>query len=295
MKRRSRSKSSKGAKNYQGTEEKGEQAEMDQMALFPTKVPWMPSTPSTRVTKKIEAGSGSGAVEEPGQALQQPVTNLAPDAPLSAEEEKKLEHLKALQGMGMELSSSMEELLKDLMRRQQATVANKSLTHGHLNRLTRLKTQVLAVGKKLTALDAEWQNFVQQTMQKMKHHVAMYQQCRGDLLEQYNSKYEELRAMRQEISTASQSLLDQHLEVPTVLEPAVIGEQMAELESVINVENFQEQVDLTMEMEEDEVADPLKAAPIKTKGSPKSFKGFRSSPSPTKVANQTLKPKKDKE
>ena len=52
-KRRSRSKSAHGAASYKGNKtSKGKQEEASDWTIFPDKVPWVPTTPSTRLTRK---------------------------------------------------------------------------------------------------------------------------------------------------------------------------------------------------------------------------------------------------
>ena len=58
-------------------------------------------------------------------------------------------------------------------------------THGHLNKLTRLKTQVSTAGKKIVALDQEWTKFKDATVAQIRKHAQLYQQCRADLLESF--------------------------------------------------------------------------------------------------------------
>ena len=287
-KRRSRSKSARGATSYKGANNKGQQEEQVDWSLFPEKVPWIPTTPSTRIVRKPEMMDGHGAeAQHPSQSTL--VTPL--EAALTSEEERKLEHLKGLQEMGMELTRQMQSQLEQLTAKQQANQATKSLTHGHLNRLNKLKSQVTAAGKKIQDLDAEWKAFMEKTVQKVRQRAMMFQQCRGDLLENYNAKIQELRQIKQEVSLASQSLLENQWAAPTIQEAPMIAEQLAELDQVIDVETFTGHVDLTGDMEEDEISENDLPTQPRVKGSPKVPKSFRASQSPTKVATQHLKPK----
>ena len=268
---------------------------MDEWSIFPDKVPWIPSTPSTRTAKKNDQAEETVAKNEQMQQGPQLASNQLSEATLSPAEEKKLEHMRGLQEMGVDLPEQMQQQLETLVAKQQATLANRSLTHSHLNRLNRLKAQVTAAAKKLTELDAEWKSFMGVTLQKVKQHSEMYQQCRGDLLENYNAKVEELRRHKQEINAASQSLLGQQWSEPETIQQPPIAEQLDQLREIVDVEALEDHVDLTADMEDEETEDAIPSQ-MSGKTNNRPLKGFRAAQSPTKVATQHLKQKvKEKE
>ena len=165
--------------------------------------------------------------------------------------------------------------------------------HSHLNRLNKIRSQVTTAGKKILNLDSEWKVFIEQTIQKVRRHALMFQQCRGDILEIYDGKMQELRQTRQEVSMGSQYLLEQKWTAPTLPEARNLADQLAELEGVIDIEGLGDQIDLTeesMEMDEDQAEETTFNA-TKIKHSPKVPKGFKAAQSPTKVATQRLKTK----
>ena len=98
----------------------------------------------------------------------------------------------------------------------EATVgsAAKSITHGYINKLNKLKSQVSTACRKIQQLDKEWETFVEATLQKIRQHAQLFQQCRSDLLEAYNLKLGELNALKQEMSSASISMLGETM-MPT--------------------------------------------------------------------------------
>ena len=85
---------------------------------------------------------------------------------------------------------------------------SKALSHGHLNKLTKIRSQISAQAKKISTLDKEWENSVQRTMEKINNHALLYQQCRGEMLEAYNLKLADLRKLKYELNLALQSLPD---------------------------------------------------------------------------------------
>ena len=99
-----------------------------------------------------------GAVPKELQGEQQLVKPSAQETSvetLTPEEEKILEHLKDLQGMGMTLPPHLEQQTDDLLAKQQLVSAAKSITHGHIKKLNKLKSQVSTAGRKVQQLDEE--------------------------------------------------------------------------------------------------------------------------------------------
>eukprot|EP00435_Cladocopium_sp_Y103_P017013 s1038_g4.t1 len=246
-------------------------------------------------TRKTETSSGAGGDEPKG--TQPPVqTKSDPgETPLTAEQEKTLEHLQGLQSVGVQLTEAMVQQLQELSARQSAQVASKSLTHGHLNRLNKIKNQIQTAGKKITDLDGEWAIFIDKTMSKVREHARLYQEYRADLLEAYNPKMQDFQLLKEEVSEASKSMLGQTWMAPTIPEPPNTALQMEAVQEVIDVEGQVGQIDLTEDMEEDEMEEQKMPDGNIVKQSPNRPKSFRASTSPLKVANQTLKIKQDKE
>eukprot|EP00435_Cladocopium_sp_Y103_P059211 s338_g21.t1 len=282
------------AKNrYQGADHKSDQAEVPDWSIFPREAPWIPTTPAARSARKVETADGPGVKELQNAQPVVPPTSAQGEITLTAEEEKMLEHLVGVQKMGMELTDSMTRQLESLKSRQ-AVASVKPLTHGHLNRLNKVKSQVNAAGKKIVDLDKEWASFMETTMNKVREHAALYQGRRSDLLETYNTKLADLNALKQEMSEASRTMLGQPLMEIEIPEQPDLAEQMQAMQEVIDVESQVGAVDLTEDMEEDEMENDQPSALRKM--ATKAEKSFRASSSPLKVANQTLKIKaKEKE
>jgi len=291
-KRRSRSKSAKATSYRNPEQNKVSEEGVKDWSVFPGNAPWIPSTPSGRaVNKKTDQSDGAGAKESMvDQSVIQPASSQAAAETLSPEEEKILEHLKGLKSAGIDLTEQMEQQQQKLIAKQQAAAASKALTHGHLNRLTKLKTQVTTAADKVTKLDREWKAFVEATTQKVHQHAELFQKCRSDLLEAYNMKLAEFHALKQEMSSASMSMLGPATAGQMIPEEPNVGEQLRDLEEVILVEGSVGEVDLTDDMDDVEDMGPMGFGP-QSKASPKLHKQFRGATSPTKVAQQHLKPK----
>ena len=235
--RRSRSKSARkkgqSTQDYKATEKVSQEA--DSWAVFPDKLPWISSTPASRANNRkaeIEV-----SMEKP---LGLPPAPILPPAPsveepmgLTAEEEKLLQHLRGIQAMEMDLTESMASKLEELAMREAKVQSSKTLTHGHLNKLNKLKSQMAAAAKKIKDLDGEWMAFVNTTLTKIRQHGEMFQNCRADLMEQYNAKIQELAAVKQEMKMASQSLLGPQWTEPFIPEAPDLEQQLATLQETM--------------------------------------------------------------
>jgi hypothetical protein len=231
-----------------------------------------------------------------------PLPKEVEEESLSAEEQKLLEYLRGLSGMGMDLLQQMSQQLKELEQKEQRVLSAKALSHGHLNRLSRLKNQVSGAAKRIKDLDAEWNAFMERTMARVKEHAALFQGCRSDLLEVYNQKLQELHALKEEVSVASRSLVNQPALDFSVEEMPALPSQMAEIQmclqdggAVSHAGEIIEPVDLTEPMEEEELMEEQpdrKEGEIRTEST--ALKPFRSVASPTGVAKSHLKSKTDK-
>lgn len=272
------------------------------LAMFPGRVPWVQSTPSrstayrtdTPAAREVELSLPPQPVLPPPP----PILKEEGDEPLSSEEMKLLEHLRGLQEMKIALPEEMSVKMQSLVQREQRQASAKALSHGHLNRLNKLRAQATNAGKKVRDLDAEWDSFVAKTNEKVRQHAMLFQECRANLLEIYNQKLKELQQAKEEVSIASQSLLEQQqAELPTMFEQPDVQQQLQDLQmNFAEGGRIGEAIDLTDAAMEDEVellADGSDG--MASKASPKAMRPFRSAASPSGVAKTHLKPKESKE
>ena len=291
---RSRSKSRKAKSSKQKASTKEEATTKETMAVFPEKVPWITSTPTSRLqTKMTDSTSGQAKEADPPQQSGAPSAQGAEVVvSLTEEEAQVLQSLRSLQTMKMQLTPEMEHQLECLQTKEAQVTSSKALTHGHLNRLHKLKNQVSASAQKIVNLDSEWKAFVNRTMSKVKEHALLYQQCRADLMEAHNQKRSELMAVKDELSTASKSLLGQAQAIVEVPDMPDVAEAMQAFQDVISEEGTVGAIDLTDEMEEDEGFTETET--VGSKGKPaRQPRPFRGATSPTKVASLHLKVKSD--
>eukprot|EP00435_Cladocopium_sp_Y103_P031865 s2553_g8.t1 len=293
VKRRSRSKSAAKKKDQKG--QQGHQPAAEEWQVFPDKVPWIASTPATRhgqVSVSAETPLGNQKKETFSlQSLQNPPSTIAKEEGFTEEEKKVLAHLRGLQSMNVPLPEDLQAQAGLLEAKEKEQIAAKALSHGHLNKLTKIKSQVNAQAKKIEALDREWAGFAQKISEKVAHHASMYQACRQDMLETYNGKLEEMRKLKLELSQASRSLLDQDGEMPEFAEPAHITEQLQAMQAALTAAGTVDVVDLIDEGDSEmEIMDP----PSETSkdGRPAGKTSFRGASSPQKVAQNHLKVKK---
>jgi hypothetical protein len=93
-------------------------------------------------------------------------------------------------------------------------------------------------------------------------------------------KLAELHALKQEMSSASMSMLGPATAGQMIPEEPNVGEQLRDLEEVILVEGSVGEVDLTNDMDDVEEMGPMGFGP-QSKASPKLHKQFRGATSPT--------------
>lgn len=127
VKRRSRSKS-KGAKQQEQQTQKDKVSE--EWQVFPTRVPWIPSTPATRhVNKQTETPMGAQVQE--ASVIAQPPHPLpalsSKEESLTEAEKKKLTHLRGLKTMDVELPMELEEQLTILEEKEKEANNSKAL------------------------------------------------------------------------------------------------------------------------------------------------------------------------
>eukprot|EP00438_Fugacium_kawagutii_P003585 Skav221593 [mRNA] locus=scaffold1698:289440:290564:+ [translate_table: standard] len=284
-----------------GTKDK-ENKEQEPWHIFPSRVPWVATTPQSRV----HAVKEQELVAEDRQLPPNPVLPAPPlpkpeAAPptghLSEDELETLKHFRALKDLGS-LPEVLNAQMMELEQRQQQTATLKTLNHGHLNKLHRVRNQVQALVRRIGVVDEEWKSFIHEVTNKVHLHAQQFQAHRGDLLESLNTKLKELEAVKREVTTASQQLMGQ---VPTVdpqIEDVQLQEQLEQFHQLTStlgmvptplVEVSEEEVD----MEEDEELEPdtpREEKPAKTR-SHLAPAPFRTAGSPGKVAQHNLKGK----
>ena len=272
--------------------------------LFVEKVPWIATTPSRTAASVLRtdqhqqsAPAESGMAPQSVQPPAGPQLKESVEDNLSAEEKKLLENLRGIQGV-LALPEQLQVQFQELEQKEQRALAAKTLSHGHLNKLNKLKTQVAAGAKRVQDMDQEWRLFMSRTLEKVRQHALLYQQARADLLEAYNYKVQELETVKAEVSQASQSLVSQPWMQPLVETIPEVRDQMEELQKAFSegglvsplvdlTDHSVEEVGADAEMEED-------AKTLTRKASPLAMKPFRSATSPSGVAKTHLKIKDSK-
>lgn len=270
--------------------------------IFSGRAPWIPTTPRTRLVTK----SSEPPQEEEGQGgglPPQPVMPPPPSAPqskegLKADEAKLLTHIRALGNLGCDLPFDLQQQMAALEEREKESAP--VLSHGHLNKLRKLQTQLQTLAKRVAQADTEWQDFQKKVLQKLQDHAGWYQEYRMGILDQYNQKATELELARREVSQASQILAEQVNQAPQLPPPAdTVGDVnriAAAAASAVpcialdDAEEDDEMDEIEPQDEEDEM-DEVNQAKNRTGRRPIRPQAFSSNRSPTKVAQAHLKPK----
>eukprot|EP00438_Fugacium_kawagutii_P028839 Skav229823 [mRNA] locus=scaffold2672:85924:87229:- [translate_table: standard] len=271
--------------------------------LFADKMPWVPSTPQTRVTSIRDKEEEDDKPLPPPPVLPAPpiaATGSSPLGqvePLTEEEGLMLKHLKGLQGLNA-LPDLLAQQLHQLEVRQQATMEIKSLNHGHLNRLHRARNQVTSLTKRISGLDMEWKQFIATAMERMQWHSTHYHNHRSDLMESLNRKLLELEQVKKEVQEASQSLMGQIVGVDDAIEHPPAQEDLTKFHDLAHM--LHQASDASIQLLDNDMEEELKpASPVSDKENPPKKHviapaPFRSPGSPGKVATSHLKPNKDR-
>lgn len=204
-------------------------------------------------------------------------------SPPAADQAKLLEHLRGLrQGMGT-LPPELEQKLRDLEDKMGG--ADTKLNHGHLNKMQKVQKQVTGITEKIRKLDQDWQTFVAQVEERFHKHKGLFLETRAKLVLAHRQKLDELATIKEEISRASQSLMNaQTTEELDVLD-IEDKELMESLQSAaMPLEGLDDYPDMDVEEGETE-------APTRSTVGP--FRRGAVATSPTKVAKEHLKPKEN--
>lgn len=295
------------------TADKKEDAGKEEWNIFAEKPPWIPSTPAGRMTALREEAEKDTKPPMPPQPVlpPPPATNPAPVLPkqeangLSQDELQLLTHLRGLQALG-HLSEEFAQMMAKLEQKNSEASATRALSHAHLNRLNRARSQVQNLAKKVATADEEWMQFMQSVKCRIQVHIQQYQAHRQDLMTQYQGKLQELESLKIEVRQASQSLIVAPQQQETVIPTAPdVAQQLTEINTLLaDQPHGLEMVDLSGPGSGDEMAamsvpNSPRAASEEAEGAERAvkpakgtaMKAFRSATSPNKVATNILKPK----
>ena len=290
-KTRSKSRKDKAAKSDKKEDKQASMKQEGSLELI-GKVPWIPSTPSTRhVTRNSDAQQEPELPAVPPQ----PVLPPAPSrSEMTDEEGKLLAHLRGLIDMKVELPAELMAQYEMLSQKEKHQNSNKELSHSHINRLDRAKEKAEKAAKKIKEVDQGWHDFVAAIQTKVKEHGKMYQDCRAELMLTYNARLAEVQKIMEEVSQASQNLLGAKSEQIDFLAEAPdiaaafqgIQDLVEEAGQVISISDEEHAMEAQEETEEDQ--ELVKDGERKGTAKAKTFSG---APSPNRVANLHLKAK----
>eukprot|EP00438_Fugacium_kawagutii_P031561 Skav203466 [mRNA] locus=scaffold3193:32958:34644:+ [translate_table: standard] len=287
----------------------------DLMTLIPDKVPWIVGTPQARLAnKELQRIVHLPAQDDlpPPPTLPEPPSASTAAPALTQEEQQALNHLRGLAGLGMDLPDALKEQLQHLLAKEKESQSGKSLNHTHLYRLNRLRTQVTNAQQRIQGLDREWQAFVSSVSAKLQLHGQCYQQCRADMMENYNKRLQELTKAKQEVTEASQLLLGQdHPVTMATAMPNIVGD-LQQLHATMETAGMVDQVYMISEPEDMEDMEDESSLPhaeaiegVTTKKTVSRHSTYRSDikvapfnrtqTSPTKVNQHMLKQNQGKE
>lgn len=258
--------------------------------VFSSKLPWVTNSPHARAPP----GEGRSSTLEENTALPIPPDAKTAPAPAQAGEEdvaKLHQHLKGLKAALGSLPAELEEKLvqcEDKLR-------ERTLSHGHLNRLGKLNKQMKSLMVKIQSMDEGWQKFAQQVADKFEEHRKMYHSSRESLMKEYLVKAQELQQAKQEVQMASQHLFAEVPAVPppgTAEDTALMMQQALQEDAMFGEAQFDGYPDgeHPINLEDDELMEEATHAKSLTKSAVQPF-ARRVAASPTKVAQLHLKQK----
>lgn len=243
--------------------------------LFGGHHPWVTSSPQARLPSTATSSVAESKAEE---AMPIPPEPKLP-APPELDQDSVLTHLRGLKKAMKVLPESLESQLQEL--EQQAK--DKVLSHGHLNRLTKLQKQLTGLANRIKEMDVNWKAFSEQVLQRYADHQEMYRTSRAELLQEFMKKNQEVQVAKTEVQQASLTLLEKPaVETPTeeaVDVTEVITEAVKE-DAYMMQDADMEEVEATRERVKRDALAP--------------FRTTRKPTSPTKVHSAHLKAKESK-
>eukprot|EP00438_Fugacium_kawagutii_P016180 Skav225032 [mRNA] locus=scaffold2061:181893:185708:+ [translate_table: standard] len=250
-------------------------------SMFLDNLPWIVSTPQAHLPHRevqLSAPMSETGLPPPPVLPEPPAMPIkqASENSMTAEEQQALIHLKGLMTLGLGLPPEMESKLQLLQAKEKELAAEKSLTHSHLHKLSRLKNQITSAEQKIVKLDGEWKEFVATINKKLQHHGMCYQHHRADLLEVYNKKVAELIQLKQDMSQASQALIEQANPNTMHIQPPDVNADFQRLQEALAAAGAVDQVQQISDdgMDEEEM---LPAEPHHVEGESAHIKPARSS------------------
>ena len=116
-------------------------------------------------------------------------------SPPEMNQESILTHLGGLKKAMGTLPEDLEAQLEKL----EEQAKDRMLSHGHLNKLSKLQRQLAALSTRIQEMDSNWKTFAAEVMKRFEEHQQMYKQTRTKLLPDILKKNEELQAAKIEV------------------------------------------------------------------------------------------------
>jgi len=236
----------------------------------------------------MASGSGQTVVESTHESALPIPPEIKPSDPPEMNQESVLTHLRGLKKAMGTLPEALEVQLKSL----EEQAKDRMLSHGHLNKLSKLQRQLTALHSRIQEMDSNWQTFAAQVLKRFEEHQQMYRQTRAKLLQEFLKKNEDLQAAKIEVQLASQTLMQQPVQPPEI--PVEAEQALQTLEASLQEDDYPDVQDMEqeadMELMSEEQRRTLKSnalAPFRSALRPKPQ-------SPTKVHAGHLKHKDDK-
>ena len=269
-------------KNSKGAAADSEKTKTEDKDFFGGQHPWVMSSPQPRAVTTTS--------DKPEEEITKDVALPIPpevksSCPPEQNAESVLMHLRGLKKAMGTLPDALEVQLEKL----EEQAKDKMLSHGHLNKLSKIQRQLTVLHTRIQEMDSTWQSFAGKVVKRFQEHQQMYRQTRASLLQDFLKKNEELQAAKMEVQLASQTLMQPPMQPP---EPPDLDQAVIELEEALQEDGYSD----VQDMEEDP---ELMSEEQKQVLKDKALRPFRSSvrpkmQSPSKVHAGHLKTKEDK-
>ena len=154
---RSKSRRSRKAKESNNTTERNSKSAVgdsdktrtEDKNIFGDQHPWVMSSPQPRT---MASGSGQTVVESTHESALPIPPQIKPSDPPEMNQESVLTHLRGLKKAMGTLREALEVQLKSL----EEQAKDRMLSHGHLNKLSKLQRQLTALHSRIQEMDSNW-------------------------------------------------------------------------------------------------------------------------------------------
>ncbi|CAK9067742.1 unnamed protein product [Durusdinium trenchii] len=195
-------------------------------------VPWVQTTPSTRIAVETVEAQGEDLPLPPAPELPQP-----PDPPeIPAEVRAKVEEVKKT--LGPAYNQEIEAKILESAASQLAQPAKAEITHGDLNKISQAKKQYLKAKEDVAKIDKDWLHFAKTIQAAYVREQAAYKEQRAEAIKELQLKKDKLRELQDAVRRSALSQFGEQEEVPLAVAEDLYPLPQDELEDMVSEEEL---------------------------------------------------------